>query len=319
MLKTLFQHSRLFKRITPFTTSAMAKSKFEYVRNFETEDSLLPNCWIVVRIDGKAFHKFSKKHNFEKPNDPRALNLMNKAASVVLEDYKDVLIAYGQSDEYSFVLRKDTTLYNRRGTKMMSYINSLFSSAYVYYWKDYFKEQKLKYPPSFDSRVVLYPSDQNLRDYLSWRQADCHINNLYNTTFWNLVLRGGLSNSEAEQRLCGTLSGDKNEILFSEFGINYNNEPLMYKKGTILLRKKIRHPKTGKNRLVVIPLHEDLIQDDFWTRNNEILDIKSCGLHEFGNCDIPLLVLSQFHNLSLNERRDNLENVTDDKKCEIGN
>lgn len=29
------------------------------------------------------------------------------------------------------------------------------------------------YPPSFDGRVILYPSNRNLRDYLSWRQADC--------------------------------------------------------------------------------------------------------------------------------------------------
>ena len=31
----------------------------------------------------------------------------------------------------------------------------------------------MQYPPTFDARVVLYPSEQNLRDYLSWRQADC--------------------------------------------------------------------------------------------------------------------------------------------------
>lgn len=41
---------------------------------------------------------------------------------------------------------------------------------------------------------------------------------------------------EAEQRLSGTVSADKNEILFTEFGINYNNEPECFKKGTILYR-----------------------------------------------------------------------------------
>lgn len=35
----------------------------------------------------------------------------------------------------------------------------------------------------------------------------------------------------------GTLSADKNEILFSRFGINYNNEPDMYKKGSVLFRE----------------------------------------------------------------------------------
>lgn len=33
-----------------------------------------------------------------------------------------------------------------------------------------------------------------------------------------------------------TLAKDKNEILFSRFGINYNNEPEMYKKGSVVFR-----------------------------------------------------------------------------------
>lgn len=36
----------------------MAKSKFEYVRTFEFEDKCLQNCWIVVRLDGRSFHRF---------------------------------------------------------------------------------------------------------------------------------------------------------------------------------------------------------------------------------------------------------------------
>jgi hypothetical protein len=35
----------------------MAKSKYEYVKMFELDDSALPNTWMVVRIDGRAFHK----------------------------------------------------------------------------------------------------------------------------------------------------------------------------------------------------------------------------------------------------------------------
>ena len=44
----------------------MSKSKFEYVKKYEADDSLLPNSWIVIRIDGKGFHKFSEQHNFVK-------------------------------------------------------------------------------------------------------------------------------------------------------------------------------------------------------------------------------------------------------------
>lgn len=176
--------------------SKMAKSKFEYVRTFENEDKIIPNCWIVVRIDGKGFHKFSNKHNFNKPNDIRALQLMNKSALCVMQEFKDIVLSYGQSDEYSFVFRKETEVYNRRNCKILSYVNSLFSSSYVFFWKDYFHDIRLLCPPSFDARIILYPSDNNLRDYLCWRQVDTHINNLYNTTFWNLIKKRGLNNKQ---------------------------------------------------------------------------------------------------------------------------
>jgi tRNAHis guanylyltransferase len=31
--------------------------RYEYVRNFERPDNLLQNTWIVVRLDGRGFHK----------------------------------------------------------------------------------------------------------------------------------------------------------------------------------------------------------------------------------------------------------------------
>jgi hypothetical protein len=37
----------------------MAKSRYEYVKFFEKDDSLLQNTWIVVRIDGRGFHGYS--------------------------------------------------------------------------------------------------------------------------------------------------------------------------------------------------------------------------------------------------------------------
>ncbi|KAF0558818.1 tRNA-histidine guanylyltransferase 1 [Gigaspora margarita] len=151
----------------------MAKSKYEYVKKFERNDSLLPNTWLVIRVDGRGFHKFSDKHGFVKPNDQKALELMNKCAENVMNDFRDIVLAYGQSDEYSFVLKKECSLYDRRETKIVSTIVSLFTSNYVFNWNKYFPDKELLYPPSFDGRVVQYPDDNNLRDYLSWRQTDC--------------------------------------------------------------------------------------------------------------------------------------------------
>ncbi|XP_058811013.1 probable tRNA(His) guanylyltransferase [Topomyia yanbarensis] len=251
----------------------MANSRFEYVKSYESSDTLLKNCWIVVRIDGKGFHKFCNVHGFTKPNDERGLNLMNLAAIAVMQEFNEITFSYGQSDEYSFIFRRSTAVYERRKDKLISYVGSLFTSAYLFNWPYIFKDTlNIRYPPVFDSRAVLYPTDQNLRDYVSWRQADVHVNNLYNTTFWNLVA-SGLSNAEAEKRLRGTLSSDKNEILFQEFKINYNNEPEMFRKGTILMRKRVSIG--GRNLTFIVPVFEDMIGEDFWIRHPELLDDKS--------------------------------------------
>ncbi|XP_020810439.1 probable tRNA(His) guanylyltransferase [Drosophila serrata] len=247
---------------------SMACSRFEYVKTYEQDDSILPNVWIVIRIDGKKFHKFSKTHDFDKPNDENALNVMNAAATAVMGEFRDIVLAYGQSDEYSFVFRKETAAFKRRSAKLLTYVTSLFSTSYVMQWSNWMN-QPLAYAPCFDGRVVLYPSDENLRDYLSWRQADVHVNNLYNTAFWKLVLEKGLTNQEAEAKLRGTFSADKNELLFQEFGINYNNLPAMYRKGTILLRKRVT--VNEKARQAIVPLHEDLISSQFWKEHTEIL------------------------------------------------
>ena len=80
----------------------MANSKYEYVKLFEKENYLLPDTYIIIRVDGKGFHKFSQFYEFEKPNDLKALQVMNLAAEKLMSKYSDVMLAYGDSDEYSF-------------------------------------------------------------------------------------------------------------------------------------------------------------------------------------------------------------------------
>lgn len=282
--------------------SKMAKSSFEYVKSYELDDVLLPNTWIVVRIDGKCFHKFAEDHKFFKPNDIRALNLMNYAAYQVLKECNDICMGFGQSDEYSFIFKKDTTFYKRRGAKLLTTINSKFSSSYVYYWSKYFGDVILQYPPSFDGRIVLYPSAENVIDYLKWRQADVHINNLYNTTFWALVIQGKLTPAQAEKRLCGTVSADKNEILFKEFNINYNKEKDIFKRGTLLL-KLLVHSDVGKMLTAIVDIHDDILKKKFWLKYENLLDPKS---KKVANYDGPVTDIINDQILNRDKIRNNI-------------
>ncbi|KAK6539381.1 tRNA-His guanylyltransferase, variant 2 [Orbilia ellipsospora] len=236
---------------------------------------------------------------------------MNAAATAVFHDLggEVVSIAYGVSDEYSFILRRECNLFDRREQKLVSTVVSIFTAYYVSLWPTYFPSTPLQRPlPTFDGRAVCYPTIENVRDYLSWRQADCHINNLYNTTFWALIQQGGMTAQEAEKELMGTLSRDKNEILYSRFGINYNNESEMFKKGSVVYRnygavpdssvqaddkdegevvesasKSPAETQKGKSRsqqkreakklakAEVVIEHVDIIKDEFWEKRPWIL------------------------------------------------
>lgn len=286
----------------------MANSKYEYVRQNEEylNKSLLSECYIVVRIDGSRFHHFSSVHNYVKPNDKRALDLMNEAALFVVKQYfPNIICAYGQSDEFSFILSRKSGLFNRRLNKLNSKLVSAFSSAFTFNWSKYFGNHhlnnlngqlndnqldnqvdnqvdgqidgqnnnkfnnqtnqfkeiiKLKYPPVFDSRCVLYTSVEEIQDYLKWRQVDCHINNLYNTTFYALTgnyakwylddksnqykaeivkFSNSLTPQQAENRLRGTVSKQKREeILKGMFNIDYELEMEQFRRGSLIVFEK---------------------------------------------------------------------------------
>ncbi|KAL6752626.1 histidine tRNA 5'-guanylyltransferase [Haematococcus lacustris] len=275
-----------FRRNTCVETAAkarrMANSRFEYVKDYELPDPLLPGCWIVVRVDGKGFTRFSELHGFVKPNDKQALDLMDECAKGVLAEFPDVRLGYGESDEYSFIIHKAAQLYGRRSSKITSLLTSCFTALYVRHWQTFFPDKPLQATPMFDGRAVCYPSDTALRDYLAWRQTDTHINNQYNTCFWALVQQGGCSPAAAQEALKGTDAAAKNELLYSRFGINYNELPEQFKKGSVVLRQKqdVVAKEAGadggapvvRSRSVASVLHCDIIRDKpFWKEHAHLL------------------------------------------------
>ncbi|THX55101.1 tRNAHis guanylyltransferase [Aureobasidium pullulans] len=224
---------------------------------------------------------------------------MNAAAIEVVKQFTDIVIAYGQSDEYSFVLHEDCQLFERRAAKLATSISTAFSVEYCMQWGNFFEGQELERPfPTFDGRCVLYPKKSILRDYLSWRQADCHVNNLYNTTFWNMVkvfaITFCLFLADTRQ---GTFSADKNEILFKRFNINYNAEGEIWKKGSVyedkpsatdstpeqafgrssdekkkpLSKTQMEKERKRKQKARLVVEHVDIIKDKFWQENPWIL------------------------------------------------
>ncbi|EXC28016.1 putative tRNA(His) guanylyltransferase [Morus notabilis] len=167
----------------------MANSKYEYVKSFEVQDEVMFPNLIVARIDGRDFRRFSEVHEFVKPNDEVALNLMNSCSTSMLEEFPDIVFAYGYSDEYS---------------KIQSLFVSFFTSIYVTKWKEFFPHKELIYPPSFRARVMSCASIGVLQAYLLWRQNNCHMNNQHTICVHELV-KHGKTETEAQEFLKGLL------------------------------------------------------------------------------------------------------------------
>ena len=72
----------------------------------------------------------------------------------------------------------------------------------------------------------------------------------------------------------------KNELLHSQFGMNYASLPELYRKGSVLVRRKmlveVKRTDEGqpvmRERSAIAVVHEDIIQDRFWRDHPHILD-----------------------------------------------
>ncbi|KAJ0881750.1 putative tRNA(His) guanylyltransferase [Helianthus annuus] len=132
---------------------------------------------------------------------------MNHCATLVLEN---------------FVFKKETKFYQRRASKILSLIVSLFTSLYV----ECFPHEEMRFTPSFKSRIICCPSMEVLQAYLAWRQRECHSKNQYNTCFWMLV-KSGKSETEAYNILkviCFFIFFFSLDLIF--YRVNYKNRPL---------------------------------------------------------------------------------------------
>lgn len=192
------------------------------MRKFEEslDQYIPPDNYIIVRLDGRSFTKFTKKNNFQKPFD----GVFQDAMEVTLMHLMDIgfrtVYGYSQSDEFSILLHIDDDTFNRKTRK----INSIFASSAGAVFSLYMQQ-----PVAFDSRVIPLPNIKLVCDYFDWRQEDAFRNALNSYCYWQLRKEGD-SPSDAQAYLNKYSFQDKQDLLFSR-GINFNNVTNWHKRG----------------------------------------------------------------------------------------
>lgn len=148
---------------------------------------LSPKDYVLIRIDGRAFHSFTR--GLDKPFDLDLRSTMIHTAVALCENIQGVRLAYTQSDEISLLITawKDPSEDNSKSqlpfggveAKLVSLSASIATAAFNSKWAEIGRNDKTA---QFDSRVWTFPgTDEGFKlvlDYFKWRQKDAEANSV---------------------------------------------------------------------------------------------------------------------------------------------
>src|SRR5260370_5932602 len=95
----------------------------EKMRVFATahDHSVLPEMYMVARIDGRSFTRLTKEvHKFESPFDARFRDLMADTTEHLMNCGFRVAYGYTESDEISLLFHRDESAFARKTRKYNS-------------------------------------------------------------------------------------------------------------------------------------------------------------------------------------------------------
>ncbi len=177
----------------------------------------------ILRVDGKSFSKMTQKR-FKKPFDEEFNNLIIETVKEVMCEYNyDIIYAYTQSDEISFLFSSKVVGSKRR--KLLSLVPATISAV---------MSVKMRQPVVFDGRIVELTSQDEVIKYFVWRHLDSRRNSLNTAVYWTAICRGLMTKTEASRLLHKNNYDGKIEYLKS-VAYPYDEIPLWATNGSSIL------------------------------------------------------------------------------------
>lgn len=211
----------------------------------ETERRVLPLVPTLARLDGRAFHTFCR--GMAKPYDERMIESMIETARGLLDE-TDALIAYTQSDEITLIWHqtdiKSQIFMDGRIFKMQSILAGL-AAAYFNDSARMHLEECWHRRPVFDCRVWSVPNREEACNALLWRERDATRNSIL------AAAQAQFSHKQLFEK-----NGDQMQEMLMGVGINWNDYPASFKRGTYIRRVKVARPFADYEIARLSPKHE---------------------------------------------------------------
>ena len=207
---------------------------------------------IIIRIDGKAFHSFTR--GFARPFDDVLIKSMQDTAKYLCENVMGCKLAYTQSDEISLLLVdyekiETQAWFDNNLQKIVSVAASMATMAF----NKAFKDNIINYIDShinidgslmdglfeytdtllkaknkgamFDARAFILPKEE-VNNYFIWRQQDATRNSI------QMVAQSNFPHKELQGKSCNVLQ----DMLHKQKGINWNDYPTVCKRGSCIIK-----------------------------------------------------------------------------------
>lgn len=245
---------------------------------------LMRRCPVALRIDGKAFHTFTR--GFHKPFDEVLIKSMQETMKYLCENIQGCVLGYTQSDEITLILvdykkltssawfdyevqkicsiaaGMATMAFNKAFEKNVKSFDLLL--AYNDYGDDTEENRKLLdiYNKAvdkgaiFDCRCFNIPKEE-VTNLIYWRQLDASRNSI------QMVGQANFSHKELQNKSCN----DIQDMLMTQKGINWNDLPIYQKRGSCCVRNKIIISTDGVKETVQL-------RDTSKSENEWIVDTK---------------------------------------------
>ncbi len=230
---------------------------------------------VAIRIDGKAFHTFTK--GFQKPFDEMLIESMQDTMKYLCENIQGCVLGYTQSDEITLILvdyKKLTSSawFDYEVQKVCSIAASMATMAFNKYFSEninsecyvfddelldngdfnpnykneylidlYTTHIKASYKGAmFDARCFNVPKEE-VANLIYWRQLDATRNSI------QMVGQANFSHKELQNKSCNQIQ----DMLMTQKGINWNDIPSYQKRGSCCIKEEYRFNDSLRSRWII--------------------------------------------------------------------
>lgn len=193
--------------------------------NYENRTRImLPRrTYTIIRLDGKAFHTFTK--GFDRPYDIDLMEIMNQTALSLCKEIQGAQFAYVQSDEISILVTDFENIqtqawFDGNLQKIVSVSAAIATQSFNYHAR----ENRIYKEALFDSRAFTINDPTEVENYFIWRQQDCTRNSI------QMAAQSLYKHKELQNKN----SSELQEMIFQK-GQNWNDYPIDFKRGRVIM------------------------------------------------------------------------------------